>query len=201
MALDLRLFIDFWNFQLNWNMRASGALCDWTAVSRVFLDQARDILTRNGLGAAALQETRIYASYEQGRNSKLKNWLEGFLDKQLGFSVIAKERLWRQKAIHCRVCGTHVEECPHCKGKFGRAAEEMVDSRIVADLLSMAWDGIFDIAILLTSDADMIPAVESLQRHDCKVINATWRGHGQELAQTAWASFEIDDILEQLKRV
>ena len=76
----------------------------------------------------------------------------------------------------------------------------MVDSRIVTDMLSLAWDGSFDAAILLTSDADMVPGVESLQRHNFKVINATWKGNGHELAKTSWASFELDGILDKIRR-
>ena len=76
----------------------------------------------------------------------------------------------------------------------------MVDSRIVTDMLTLAWDRSYDIAVLLTSDADMVPAVESLQRHNFKVINATWKGHGHELAKSSWASFEIDPFLDKLMR-
>ena len=75
-----------------------------------------------------------------------------------------------------------------------------MDSRIVTDMLSLAWDGSYDVALLLSSDADMVPAVESLMRHNFKVINATWKGHGHELAKVSWASFEIDRLLEKLKR-
>jgi len=200
MTQNVRLFVDFWNFQINWNHRAGGANCDWKAVPRVLLDKVQSILTANGLDAAQLHETRVYASYERGRENKLKNWLDSFLDKQPGFSVIVKERHWRTHAIHCRACDTKHEDCPKCKAKLGRASEKMVDSRIVTDMLSLAWDGSYDVALLITSDADMVPAVESLQRHNFKVINATWKGHGHELAKVSWASFELDGELDKLKR-
>ena len=200
MALNLRLFVDFWNFQLNWNERSGGANCDWRALPGVLLAEAQTIFSASGLGPAQLHETRVYASYERGRENKLKSWLDTFLDKQPGFSVIIKERHWREKPIHCRACNTSHLVCPKCNAKLGRASEKMVDSRIVTDLLSLAWDGSYDVAVLLTSDADMVPAVESLQRHNFKVINATWKGHGHELAKTSWASFELDAVIGKLKR-
>lgn len=167
---------------------------------KVLVDRVQSILSTNGLSSAQLHETRVYASYERGRENKLKNWLDSFLDKQPGFNVIVKERHWRQKAIHCRACDTKLEECPTCKAKLGRASEKMVDSRIVTDMLSLAWDGSYDLALLLTSDADMVPAVESLQRHNLKVVNATWKGHGHELAKVSWASFHLDDVIDKMKR-
>lgn len=200
MSQNLRLFIDYWNFQINWNDRSCGAKCDWKKVPSVLLEEAQKILTAGGLGGFQLHETRIYASYEPGRENNLKNWLDSFLDKQPGFNVIVKERHWRQKSIHCRSCNKEHSDCPTCGAKLGRAVEKMVDSRIVTDMLSLAWDRSYDVALLLTSDADMVPAVESLQRHNLKVINVTWRGNGHELAKTSWASFELDNLIDNLKR-
>jgi uncharacterized LabA/DUF88 family protein len=76
----------------------------------------------------------------------------------------------------------------------------MIDSMIVTDLITLAWEDTYDIAILLSSDKDFIPAVESLQRKNIKIINATWKGQGHELAKISWASFAIDDILDRLHR-
>jgi len=78
--------------------------------------------------------------------------------------------------------------------------DSMIDSMIVTDMLSLAWDGAYDIGILLTSDADMVPAVECIQRRNLKIINATWKGHGHQLATAAWASFQLDKMIDQLKR-
>ncbi|MCX7977491.1 MAG: NYN domain-containing protein [Bdellovibrionaceae bacterium] len=199
--MKVRLFIDFWNFQLNWNSRTNGAKCDWKALPGVLMNETQSILNSSGLEkTATLHETRVYASYERGRENSLKNWLDSFLDKQPGFTVIVKERHWRQKAIHCRNCDKQVTDCPFCKAKLGRSSEKMVDSRIVTDMLSLAWDRSFDTTILLSGDADMVPAVENLLRHNFKVINATWNGNGHELAKTSWASFELDSILSKLIR-
>ena len=200
--MRLRIFIDFWNFSLNWNERAAGGQCDWTKLPLALLSQAQGALAQGGLGALTLEETRIYASYEPGRESdrKLKNWLHNFLDKQAGVRVFVAERHWKKHVMHCRTCGADFAKCPKCQADFGRAAEKTVDSRIVTDLLSLAWEGAFDVALLLSSDRDFLPAVDKLQSKNFKVINATWRGHGHELAKVSWASFELDSIVSQLKR-
>jgi hypothetical protein len=198
--MRIRHFVDFWNFSLNWNDRAGGGKCDWTRLPLVLTEEAQSLLTKAALGLLSLEETRVYASYEPGRETALKGWLHNFLGKQPGVSVSVVERHWKKHSIHCRACGSTFSLCPSCKAELGRAAEKTVDSRIVTDLLSLAWEGGFDVALLLSSDRDFIPAVEKLQTKNFKVINATWRGHGHELAKTCWASFELDAVIGKLAR-
>jgi len=201
MGQRVRLFVDFWNFTLAWNTRAAGAHCDWSKVPLVFRDAAGGALKSAGLGDLDLVETRVYASYEPGLESgrRLRGWLHNFLDRQPGVRVFAAERHWRERAIHCRACDTHTERC-QCGAPFGRAAEKTVDARIVTDMMSLAWEASFDVALLVTSDADFIPAVETLQTKNFRVVNATWKGHGHELATKSWASFEIDPLMPRLRR-
>jgi hypothetical protein len=74
------------------------------------------------------------------------------------------------------------------------------DTAIVTGLLSLAGEGAFDAAILVSSDTDYLPAVEWLQSRGFKVINATWANHGHELARACWASFELDAIVSKLRQ-
>lgn len=197
-----RVFIDFWNFQLNWNERANaGQGIDWPKVPGVFLQHAAGVLSNAGLGTPVLQETRVYASCETTpKDRALRGWLNNFLDRLPGFSVFVHERRWRKKKIHCRECGTDHEDCPACRKPFGAAVEKSVDTSIVTDLMSLAWDNTYDLAILLSSDKDFVPAVRYLQTKNFKVVNATWRGHGFDLATESWASFELDRLMPQLIR-
>jgi len=156
--------------------------------------------TRPGLGTISLEETRVYASFEPGREMKFKGWLHNFLDKQPGIRVFAVERHWKKHTIHCRACRSDFSVCPSCKADLGRAAEKTVDSRIGTDMLSLAWEGAYDVALLLSSDRDFLPAVDKLQSKNHKVVIATWRGHGHELAKVCWASFELDSVIQKLKR-
>ena len=78
--------------------------------------------------------------------------------------------------------------------------EKGVDSAIVTDLFSLAWEGAYDIGILLSSDADFVPAVERLQEKGVKIVNATWKDYGHQLAKVCWGSFLIDSILDDCRR-
>jgi hypothetical protein len=201
LAFGTRVFIDFWNFQLNWNERAAGGKVDWPAVPRVLLDEARKQLETAGVdGDLTLEETLVFASYNPARERKLKGWLDNFLDKQPSFRVNTRERREKMRKIHCPSCGEHNETCAKCGEPFRWAPEKGVDTAIVTELLSLASEGAFEVAILLSSDADHIPAVEWVQARGLKVINATWARNGFDLAKTCWASVELDTVVPLLTR-
>ncbi len=46
----------------------------------------------------------------------------------------------------------------------GEMHEKRVDSLIVADMVSLAYENAYDIAILLSGDEDFVPAVEAVQK-------------------------------------
>jgi hypothetical protein len=201
VAYRTRVFIDFWNFSLQWNDRASGDKIDWTQVPRVLLDEAEKYLLQAGVKESlALEETLVYASYNPKTERKLKAWLDGWLDKQPSFRVSTRERRPKGRKIHCVSCGHDNDRCQQCSEPFMWAPEKGVDTAIVTDLLSLAGENAYDVAVLLSSDADHIPAVEWVQSRGFKVINATWSRHGFDLAKTAWASFELDAVMGVLKR-
>ncbi|MCB9656762.1 MAG: NYN domain-containing protein [Polyangiales bacterium] len=194
------ILIDYWNFSLEWRRRGYGD-ADWKRIPQEFAAATQHILTAQGLTSpVALQETRVYSSYEPGRDDSHKHWLSSFLDRQPGVQVSIAERRWRQKAIHCRSCNTSTPTCPNCNELLGRAVEKTVDSQIVTDLMGLAWDGAYDLAILVTSDKDFIPAVEAVQRRGKKVVNATWKGLGIELSTKCWAQFEVDALVKHIQR-
>ena len=202
MAYRTRVFIDFWNFTLQWRDRAGGALIDWRQVPPVLLKEGEKRLQVAGLNDQLhLEETLVYASYnEDEAGRKLKNWLDSFLDKQPSFRVNTRVRRLRARPIHCRECGHDLDRCPGCNEPYRSSPEKGVDSAIVTDLLSLAGENAFDVAVLVSSDADFVPAVEWLQSRSFKVINATWSHHGFELAKTSWASFELDSVVSDLTR-
>jgi uncharacterized LabA/DUF88 family protein len=204
MPYRVRLFVDFWNFQLGWNEHLTPAKqCDWPRVPVCFVAEAQAAISGAGVEERLqLEETRVYASYNPGRaeDTKLKGWLSNFLDRQPSFRVFAAERKDKRATVHCRECGRDFEACPFCNLPLVRSREKGVDTAIVTDLLSLAWEGAFDVAVLVSSDADMIPCVERLQEKGLKVVNAAWPVRGQDLAKACWASFNIMGVAEGLAR-
>lgn len=200
----VRVFVDFWNFQLAWNYYLTAEQrCNWKQLPMQFVAQGQQVLAEAGMVTAMqLEETRVHPSYdpksESGRG--LQKWLNDFLDRQPSFRVFPKERSDKPTCFYCRECKQEFTVCPSCGKALMRSPEKGVDTAIVTDLLSLAWEGAYDIAILVSSDADMIPCVERLQEKDFKVINATWPKRGHALAKACWASFNIMDVVDHITR-
>jgi hypothetical protein len=109
MAYRTRVFIDFWNFSLNWNQRAHGDRLDWPQVPRVLLDESKKLLEVAGITEPlALEETLVYASYNPQTEGKLKKFLDGFLDKQpssdpnLGKSIVQLADMTMRSAANAK---------------------------------------------------------------------------------------------------
>lgn len=202
MAYRTRLFIDFWNFSLQWRDRAGGDRIDWRKVPAVLLREGEKQLKDAGLvDSLHLEETLVYASHDVDEAGKrLKNWLDSFLDKQPSFRVQTRVRRSKARTVHCRQCNESVDTCSNCGAPYRWSPEKGVDTAIVTDLLALAGEDAFDVAVLVSSDADFVPAVEWLQGRGRKVLNATWANHGFELAKVCWASFKLDSVMTDLTR-
>jgi len=198
------LFVDFWNYQLQWNDLVGGMKqCDWPQMPAAFVREAGIQLLQAGIDEPLqLEETRVYASYdpESSKEVPLRRWLSDFLDRQPSFRVFTAERKRGTQEIRCRQCGQMFTECPNCGELLIGTREKGVDTAIVTDMLSLAWEKAYDAAVLVSSDADMVPCVERLQEKGLKVINAAWPTKGHALAKACWASFNIMPVTKKLIR-
>ncbi len=197
-----RVFVDFWNFQLGWNeATAKTANCDWSILPRTLVKAADSLLTATGNPAGlTLEETIVHASVNDASDTKLRDWLTNWLDRQPSYDVKIRARRPRRRIIHCRSCDKLISACPHCSAPLTIAAEKGVDAALVTDLLSLAWQRAYDVAVLVSGDSDYIPAVEYVQSQGLKVINAAWTAHGHELQGACWGSFPLDALIPGLTR-
>lgn len=199
MSEQIRIFIDFWNFQLQWNDTSPDNQLDWTKVTQILLQESAKIAN---ITDYQYNGCNVYASVNMAtpENKNLKKWLKTFLDRQPGINISIRERKPHLKGIHCKECDSEISNCPDCKHPLKRAAEKGVDAAIITDMFSLAWAEAYTVAILVTSDADFVPAVENLQAKGFKIINAAWENIGYDLSGTCWASFNINDLIPQLAR-
>jgi len=136
----------------------------------------------------------IYASYNpltaEGRG--FHKWATNWLDRQPGVRVECLER-HPKSPPKCPSCYKVIEYCPHegCAKKIVGTVEKGVDTFIATDMIRLAWENAFDIAVLATLDSDLIPAVEFLNSKARKVIQAGFPPLGTDLATACWASFDV----------
>ena len=79
--------------------------------------------------------------------------------------------------------------------------EKCVDTLIATTMLQDAWMKKFDVAVLVSSDKDFIPAVDFLHRVGIRTIHAQFRNQGAELRKHCWGGFDLTALKSKLKKV
>jgi uncharacterized LabA/DUF88 family protein len=81
-----------------------------------------------------------------------------------------------------------------------RSVEKGVDVALVTDLLSLAWEGAYDDAVLVSGDADYTKAVERVRDKGKMVEVVAWRDSlSRELKNAAPKIIYLDDIIDIVK--
>ncbi len=197
-TLRIRIFVDFWNLQLTLrDLRGRNYKLDWAKLSPCLVTEAETLLGT----PLQFEGTHVYLSYNPnapGDRSLLK-WSTDVLDRFPGVRVICKERK-AKKPPFCPTCHQTVADCPHCGNPIARTVEKGIDTAMVTDMISLAWEDAWDVAVLVSSDHDFIPAIEFLTNKGQRVINAHFPPIGIHLARTCWASIDFQPLLNNLSR-
>jgi uncharacterized LabA/DUF88 family protein len=197
LPLRIRVFIDFWNLQILLNEREVEAtkkqdakfFIDWREFPEAMVRKAVALLKAQ---AFTYDGTIVFTSYdsktEEGR--KYHRWVNGWLDAQPGINVVCLER--RPKHCpKCQSCHKEIAACPHCGKRLAGTVEKGVDTAIATAMMRLAWEKAYDVAVLVSSDGDLVPAIELLALKGTRVIQAGFPPHGSHLARSCWASFDL----------
>jgi len=199
----IRLFIDFWNFQIGWN----------DCQHRLGATEVVAIPWKDALPAVLIAEVskghpgkfagaHVYASFDPNnpKDRGLNQWLHHVLASFTGYSIVVKERKAR-RPVRCsnENCKTLITACPACKSPLKGTVEKGVDAAIITDLLSLAFDDNYDTAILVSGDADYAPAVEYIQKKtDKQIVQAFFKEHGDQLRTACWDHIFFEDVMPKL---
>lgn len=197
--LRIRIFIDFWNFSLSLRRVDDKFMIDWTKVAKAMIAEASRLL---GDTPTAFEAMHVYGSFDPAKkeDAKFKNWFSTWLDRQLGIHTVLLERQKKRNYTICPHCQSEAKQCPSCQGDLRGTEEKGVDTRIVTDMVSLAWSGGYDVAILVSSDRDFVPVADFLQSKGIKVIHAAFPPSGSQLSQRCWANFNVGAIAGRFKR-
>lgn len=88
---------------------------------------------------------------------------------------------------------------------FRRTSEEAClqfqpHQAIATDMIRLAWEKAYDVAVLASSDGDLVPAVEFLDDKGSRIIQAGFPPHGSHLARACWGSFDMFALRESFRQ-
>ena len=154
-----------------WLVQRAADLCDWTEYE--------------------YSGANVYVSHDPDDESHetLRRWAD-WLDLQPGV-LVSRMELRPRSPDRCRSCGHNFNICPECLRPLRLRVEKGVDTAMVTDMMRMGWDGLFDVAVLVSSDSDFAPAVDALTQRGLRVIQAGVPPLGVYLRRKCWASFDM----------
>lgn len=200
--MRVRLFVDFWNFQIGWNecqarLGATNVVpIPWKIMPAVLTAEVAQGQPSKYAGA------HVYASVDPSspKDRKLNMWLHHVLASFAGYALVVKERKPR-KIIRCKDenCKAAITTCPKCNKPLKGTVEKGIDAAVITDMLSLAFDDNYDVAVLVSGDADYAPAVQYIQKKtDKQIVQAFFKAHGDELRNACWDHLFFEDLMPKL---
>ena len=191
----IHLFVDNSNMDITMKQRAAKSNVRWEGFDWAKLP---DWLTEQAAAVCRMPTytytgTHVYVSYSPDSKGQadtgLRKWMD-WLDLQPGVHVVRKARQPKDPQT-CKACRHRFSTCPNCGAQQRAQVEKGIDTAMVTDMMRLAWDGSYDVAVLVTSDSDFAPAVETLEGRGLRVVQAGFPGTGAYLKRTCWASFDM----------
>ena len=209
--MRIAVFVDYWNFQLTLNSKIAAkngnpdhrAKVDWKALGAILAKEACNVLSCDP-ASLSYEGCYIYTSYNPvtDEGKRFSKWATTWLNRQPGITVEIRER--KPKALpKCPICHADITHCPHakCGEPISATIEKGIDTLLVTDLIRFANSNSYDAAVLVSSDADMVPAVNFVQTLGKKIIQAGFPPSGIDLSTRCWGSFDVMKLAGQLERV
>ena len=194
----IRVFIDFWNFELSIKKVRSDFRINWHSLDLHLSREALRVIDETA--HVDYQGMNVYGSYNIDHDQKLHSWATRTLDTIPGVHVTMVPRRRRYTGPTCPACHQVVSQCPKCNADMRGTEEKGVDTRIATGMISLAWVKNYDVAVLVSSDRDFVPVVEFLETRGIKVIHGAFPPQGAELTQKCWGSICIPSICEGFRR-
>ena len=197
----VRVFVDYQNFTLSLRRTETGFMIDMQPLGVCLAQEAMGVVDPNA--SALYQGMNVYSSYDPDTpaGSNHRNWFDNTLSRFPGVYGTIVERQRKQEGPTCPSPSCHflISSCPNCQGDMRGTEEKGVDTRIVTDMISLAWVGNYDVAVLVSSDRDFIPVVEFLQTRGIKVVHGAFPPQARALTSKCWGNIDIPALRERFR--
>ncbi len=198
--IRVKVFVDFWNFQLSINSLDSEFKIDWQKLGPVVAQESLRIV--DPTAAILYQGMNVYGSYDGSseKDKRLLQWASNTLNRFPGVQVTMIQRQRKRRGPICPSCRQETSICPNCLSDMRGTEEKGVDTRIATDMIKLAWVDNYDVAVLLSSDRDFVPVVDFLSTRGIKTIHGAFPRQGSMLAQTCWGNIQMRQVMEMFRR-
>ena len=152
----IQIFVDFWNLQLTMNEKVGyGFRFDWEHLPDFLMREAARV---GSLSGVSYEGTRVYASYDRkaGRRRRVQELtarLAGPASRRAGLAA----RAALQGSAAMRQLPQADRRLPGLRQGSVGIEEKGVDAAIVTDMVRLAWEDHFDVAVLVSSDSASSP--------------------------------------------
>ena len=187
----VRVFVDFWNYTLSMRDVDGSFRTDWSKLGPALSSAAVAIIGATATGE--YQGLNLYGSYDPAsdKDRKLHRWATTKVSTFSGVRVSMLPRQKKRSPPACPVCHEKVTACPACGADMRGTEEKGVDVRMATDMISLAWAGNYDIAVLVSSDRDFVPVADFLETKGIKVIHGAFPPKGAELTRSSWDCIDM----------
>lgn len=185
--IRVRVFVDHSNVKSAWQARfGDRAKIAWSRLPDVLLGGLKSLPAFKDC-ELDLRGVNVYASchpHPSEAQRREEEWLRFDLDTLPAFTVKVIPRQLQKN-------GKKTGDDPY--------VEKGVDVKLACDMLSGAFKGAYDVAVLITEDADFAPAIECVQELDRQVVHVWFGGRGKHDRAAAWSHLLLDDFVKQLR--
>lgn len=189
--MRVRIFIDHANFERSWRREANSnpRTLDWGKLPGAIMARLKQIDYLSG-EVMEHRGTTVYASTHPRPNradSEEEDRLRFVIDQLPGYTVkFSQRQLQKSKCKRGHVTEEYIE-----KG---------VDTKIACDLLAAAIRDAYDIGVLVSNDADLIPSIECVQDVlDRRIVHAGLGDACQYIRSAAWAHIPLSCAIDDLR--
>lgn len=175
-------------------------MSDWRPLGPLLAREAGALVDPSQ--AWSFEGMNVYGSFdpEKKQDAKLRNWFSSVLDRMPGVRVVLVERQRKRGYPKCPACQAEAQRCTTCGEDMRGTEEKGVDTRMVADMISLAWADAYDVAVLVSADRDFVPVAEFLETKGIKVIHGAFPPVGSLLSQRCWGHIDIAKLMHQFRR-
>ena len=193
------VFVDYSNFRPSMERVELGFRIDLRPLGRCLADAAREVVEPGF--ELAYQGLKLYGSYdpETLAGATQRNWYEAMASSFAGVYPVVVPRQRKRSGATCPSCFSGMDVCASCGASMRGMEEKGVDVRIATDMISMAWEGAYDVAVLVSSDRDFIPVVNFLATRVVKVVHGAFPPVASELSRACWAGIDVSRLREQFR--